>query len=556
MRRIYIFAITLFAAVVCISTTEAQAQNRRVEVTKAYSPEVTAATKIIAPTVINDTPVIEPDIEYNVLPDTWRTTLSAHDFSPVKATYWDFASPQHFYLMADAGYPLSSDLMFRYAMQVKRLGYLNVGVNHAGDYAARANQDGVMRKMANSFAMRNGVDVSGGLFVDKRLFEAKARYDHSLFNRYAEVADPARLNFHDANIALRFGDAFVNLKRLNFSIEAHGGYWAHRLPVAAGGDDGYGEASVGASVKLARIFTKKNRVELNAFYDMLMGGAVYRDMRFGIDVGYARRFNVIHMEAGVGYMFDKVLGRRKASHFITPHAKVLLDLKLNAFTPYVELDTRIGKNGVASLYRRNPYIDFVTMAPQFASMANDRSYNLSIGFTGNVHTRFAYRAYFGVSFVRDYLLFYVNPYGNFNATTTRNTRLVYGAEVEYMPIGGLRLGGSVNGFIDKASTSYVINDPAYEANLYVEYTLRRWQFGISSDFVGKRQWSRIDEQGALLAPIEHRAYIDLGARVSFRATNDLDIFVEGVNLLNAKIYDYANYYQSGIGFKAGVRLEF
>ena len=557
MKRRNILITLLLIAAVALMPTDAQAQNnRRVEVTKAYSPEVSAATKILAPTIVNDTTVYNPEIEYNVMRESWHTTLNAHDFNPVKASFWDKPFAQHFFVKADAGYPLASDAVLRYTMQIKRLGYLNVGVNHTGDFAPRYNIEGVKRSIANSLSMKNGVDVSGGLFLDGRLLDGYIAYDNNLFNRYAEVGEPARVDFHDARMALRFGDSFSDLKHLNFSVEAHGGYWYHALPMAVESVDAYGEANVGASATLARLFFKKNRVDVKATYDMWLGGDIYRDTRMGIDVGYARRFKVVDLEVGVGYTFDKVAGRSRASHFITPHAKVLFDLRIDAFSPYFEADTRIGQNGVAALYKRNPYIDFNAMGLEFGQMANDLSYNLSVGFKGNVQTRFAYRAYFGVNFVKDQLLFYVTPEGNFAATSADNTRLVYGAELEYVPIGGLRLGGSISGVVDNVKSLYWSNDPAYEASIFAEYTLRRWQFGISSDFVGKRHWSQVDEQGGLLAPIEHKGYIDLGAKVSFSATNSVDVFAEGVNLINAKIYDYANYYRSGIGFKVGVKIEF
>lgn len=558
MKRIYIIFSLSLLFVFGASTQLAQAQNtRNVTVTKDYVPELSASKKIVAPLTFNDTYTYQPDESSDIkLPDTWRTTLSAHDFRPVEFTYWDFATPEDFYLQADAGYPLSSDLVFRYTLQSKRDGYFSVGIIHNGDFAARTNIEGVERTIANSFAMHNGVDVSGGVLLGERLLEASATYDNSLFNRYAEVGDAARVNFNDANISVRFGDSFSNLRRLNFSIEAHGGYWAHKLPVAVDGNNGYGEASVGASATLARIFAKKNRVDITANYDMWMGGAAYRDMRFGLDVGYARKFNMFNVEAGVGYIFDRVAGRSKASHFITPHAKVLLDLKIDAFMPYVEFDTRVGQNSIASLYRRNAYLDFANMSSAFAKMANDRSYNLSVGFSGSVNTRFAYRVYFGTNFVRDYLLFYVNWDGNFGAATADNTRLIYGAEVEYMPIGGLRLGGSICGITDMTQSTYLFNDPSYEATIFAEYTLRRWQFGVTSDFVGRRNWTHLSEQGDMLSPITTKGYIDLGAKVSFKANKIVDVYVEGVNLLNAKIFDYANYYRSGIGFKAGVKIDF
>lgn len=557
MKNTKIFSVLTLLAIAVGVCHEAEAQTmRRVEVTKAYSPEVSAATKLLAPTVINDTPVIEPDIEYDVKPDTWSTTLSAHDFRPAKATYWDFTSPKHFYLQADAGYPLSSDLLLRYAMHSVRLGYFGVGVTHSGDYAARLSADGIKRSMANSLSMRNGIDVNGGLFVGDRLLEGYATYEHSLFNRYATLA-PASLNFHDANISVRFGDNFANLKRLNFSVEAHGGYWAHRLPVAVADISGYGEASVGASAKMARLFNGKNRVELTAVYDMWLGGDVYRDTRFGVDVEYARKFKYVHVEAGVGYMYDKVNGRNRASHFITPHAKVLFDLKLNAFTPYVEVDTRVGHNSLSSLYKRNPYIDFAAMTSKFGTMANDLNYNMTLGFSGNVHTRFAYRAYIGMSFVRNELKFYVNQNGTFAATNDSDNRVIYGVELEYLPIGGLRLGGGIFGYIDTDKPRFVTNAPTYDANVFAEYTLRRWQFGVNADFIGKRRWSGVaNENGVAPIAFMDKGDIDLGVRVNYRVSNMVDIYAEGINLLNSQIYDYAYYYRSGIGFKAGIKLEF
>ncbi len=552
MKGLNIFttlSLMLFGVAVA---TDASAQNtRRVEVSKAYSPEVTVATKLVAPTEINSSPAIDVDIEYDVRPDTWRTVLNAHDYKPVRATYWDFNRSTPLYVQVDAGYPLSSNAEVRYNLQSAKVGYLGVGFTHSGDYAARYSADGVKRSVGNSFSMNNGLDVSGALLFDKRILEASATYDYDIFNRYAEIGSPARLNFHDANIGVRFGDNFANLKRLNFSIEANAGYWSHRLPEAVDNLKSYGEFNVGASAKLARMF-KNNRVDVAASFDMWRGGAIYGDMRMGIDVGYARRFKLVNLEVGIGYMYDKVSGRKRASHFVMPHAKVLFDLKLDAFTPYVEVDTKVGQNGVASLYKRNPYIDFGYMADGFTSMANDSSYNVTIGFMGNVNTRFAYRAYVGANFVRDYLTFYINREGFFAAATDSNSRIIYGAELEYSPIGGLRLGASIFGYWDDGSMEYVDNKPMFEADAFAEYTLRRWKFHLTSDFIGKRRWTNIVDNTIY----SDKTKIDLGVGVSFDVTQDINIYLEGVNLLNSKIYDFAYYYRSGIGFRAGVKIDF
>lgn len=551
MKRLNIFTL-LSLLLLGAQLNDASAQNtRRVEVSKAYAPEVSVATKLVAPTDIEASQIEADDITYDIRPDTWRTVLSAYDYRPATATYWDFNRSTPFYIQADAGYPLSSNVEARYIMQSSKLGYFGVGLTHSGDYAARYGADGVKRSAGQSFSMNNGVDLLGAVIFDRRILEASAAYDYDIFNRYGEIGSPARLNFHDVNFSVRFGDNFANLKRLNFSVEAHTGYWHHRLPSSLDALSSYGEFNVGAEATLARMF-KKSRVDVTASYDMWRGGSLYGDMRFGVDVGYSRRFKFVNLEVGVGYMYDKVSGRNKASHHILPHAKVLFDLKLDAFTPYVEFDTEVGQNGVSSLYKRNPYIDFGYMVDHFATMGNDRSYNLTLGFLGNVNTRFAYRVYVGANFVRNYLTFYVNREGLFAAATDGNTRVIYGAELEYLPIGGLRLGASIYGYWDDGSMEYVDNKPIFEADLFAEYTLRRWRFHLTSDFIGTRRWTNMVDN----TTYSDKTKVDLGVGVSFDVTSDINIYVEGENLLNSKIYDFAYYYRSGIGFRAGVKIDF
>jgi hypothetical protein len=50
---------------------------------------------------------------------------------------------------------------------------------------------------------------------------------------------------------------------------------------------------------------------------------------------------------------------------------------------------------------------------------------------------------------------------------------------------------------------------------------------------------------------------DLGAGVSYRVNRMIEVFATGYNFLNNKhIYDYAYYYQPGVGFKVGVKVDF
>ena len=128
--------MAVFMAVAPLSAQE----HKQVEVTKNYTHEVSSAKKLTAPTEISDAPVIEPEIIYNVNPETWQVALEDHNFKPAKAGYADdFFRPQNFFARIAAGYPLGSDAAVRYTAHNKHLGYFGVGIDHEANFAKRTN---------------------------------------------------------------------------------------------------------------------------------------------------------------------------------------------------------------------------------------------------------------------------------------------------------------------------------------------------------------------------------------------------------------------------------
>ncbi|MBO5971941.1 MAG: hypothetical protein J6Q07_02890, partial [Alistipes sp.] len=183
MKQIYI-TMSVVALFMMCGIDSLKAQQGNVEIVTTYTPEVASANKLLAPTRIADDPTIDPDIEYNVKTSLWQIDLNSHQFKPARASYWDYSGYKQFYVKADAGYPLASDLCFRYAMQTPNLGYLGVGVDHAGDFASRNG-----RSIAESFNMQNRVLLNGGIFAGSRMFEASLVYDNDIYNGYSMV-DP------------------------------------------------------------------------------------------------------------------------------------------------------------------------------------------------------------------------------------------------------------------------------------------------------------------------------------------------------------------------------
>lgn len=546
-------AMALFVAVAPLAAQE----YKQVEVTKNYMHEVAPAKKIVAPTDITETPVIEPTITYNVSPESWQIELEDHNFRAATPNYWDLNRPEHLFARVASGYPLITDATLRYTTHNVRLGYFGVGFDHKANFAQRTNSFGNELSMADSYSMSNVINVGGGAVLGRQMLEASLDYGCDIANRYAKQS-PDRLYFHDGNLRVRYGDDFVNLSRVNFAVEAEGSYWSHHVPT---GEDNLriGQYNAALGIELARDF-RGNVVGFKAGFGIWQGDKQtnYRDIAANVGVSYARSFGIISLRAEVGYMYDRVAGREKASHFIMPAARLDFDFGLVEVQPYIEVETNIKHNGVEALYKSNMFVDFAPMQQAFNTMASTRSYDLHFGIVGSdKSSKVAYRVYLGSSFIRDQMFWYVNEVGTFGFAQGDNTRLFAGAEVEYHPIGGLRLAAAARGHLDGTSSVYAASDAKLTANLLAEYRLKSWTFGLSCDFIGRRVWSGSTfVDGKSLVAFEAPANFDLHADISCRVTSAVEIFVSGSNLLNQKIFDQAYYYRNGIGCMVGAKIDF
>ena len=557
MRKIAI--ITLLSLLLPVGVALAQ-ESKRVEVTTIYRPEVAPAKKLLAPTTMTDAPSLEVDVEYDVKPETWSIELQDENFKAATATYWDYNRSRRGYMKLGVGAPLGSDVQLRYATQNSRVGYFGFNLCHDGEFAPKSNIEGIKRPIAQSFDMRNGIAMFGGAYLGRQTFEASLSGSYDIYNHYAELGDnPFRASFGDVTLNMRYGDDFTDLSRLNFAIELHGDTWTHRLPMITDVARMAVEFNVGGDVVLGREFNG-NYIGVNFAYDTWVGNKTldYNKTRLSGGVEYHRTLGIVDLEVGVGYMFDRVAGAAKASHFVLPRAKVLFDLKKAAFAPYVEFDTNVSQNGVSSLYAQNPYIDYRVMSELFGAMPNTLSYDLTAGFMGVLsQSRFAYRAYVGGEFMRDAIFWYVTKPGLFGVAADDNTRLVAGAEVQYRPIGSLLFGVGVHYRGDKNESEYLISEPRFMVDAVVEYRVKKFKLYAKTDVIGRREWTDLSSVSGVFAT---SAKVDLRAGIAFAASQKCEIYLDGYNLLNRKgaaaIYDYAYYYRNGIGFMAGVKVSF
>lgn len=553
MRLSKIFLATVALAMFAVPAKVVAQEHKRVEVTTIYSPDLALGTKLVAPASVAEDSDLEPEIEYSINTDIWQIELDDHYFDPAKASYWDYNRPIKTFMRAGFGSHGGSDFKFRYTTQNVRVGYFSVGLNHDGNFSKRENMDGQLRTIGQSFDMRNGVSLVAGTFLGSQMLEVDTKINLDTYNRYAEsVADVSMLNFHNIGLKLTYGDSFSNLTRLNFGIDMYGGYWGHETPAVDKVTSALSQFNAGGALRFARDFN-------SGTYGLKVGGDMYQsllttynDLRINAELQYSRDFSFVKLESALGYMFDKVQDVEKPAHFIMPRAKALFNVGLPYLTPYIELNTTVSQNSAGELYKKNPYIDYNVSQDAMLKMPNSRSFDFAVGTMGSLfQSRVTYRLYAGVNLMKNSVVWYVTNSGNFGVATADNSRKFIGAELRYNPVGSLTLMANVNAHMDDTNSKYLFDAPKFRAEFMAEYTLKRWRFYTSANMMGEREWSCESE-----STFKSESTIDLRAGVSFKAATKWKIYVDGYNLLNARIYDYAYYYRNGMGVVAGVEIDF
>jgi hypothetical protein len=200
----------------------------------------------------------------------------------------------------------------------------------------------------------------------------------------------------------------------------------------------------------------------------------------------------------------------------------------------------------------NPYIKYTVSQDVMLKMSNSSNFDIAVGVMGSLFkSSLTYRIYAGTNRIKNGVVWYVTNSGNFGVATADNSRMFVGAELGYNPIGGLSLTAKLDAHKDDTTSEYLFDAPKFTAEFMAEYALKRWRFYTSANMMGEREWSC--ESGDTF---KSEATIDLRAGVSFKAATKWKVYVDGYNLLNAKIYDYAYYYRNGMGVVAGVEIDF
>ena len=499
MRRLY-YIVTLLL----LSTFVSQAQvQKQVEVSKDYTPTVSAAQKLAIQPDMTDTVMMRPDVDYTVTPRSFETSLMTEKFRPATITYWDYYRARPLYARAAIGMPLSSEVDGYLATYNKDRGYAMAYVNHWGDYRVRHNLlgDKVTR---NTMEMDNRVGGRAGLFVGERLLEVDLAADHRLRHRYPTTGE--KIEFGRAGGKIRFGDDFTDLSRWNFNVEAAGSYFLDGVDV---GD--FNESNVAASAAVAKMLGGRHIVRITAGYDGTFGYKAlksYRNNIFNAGARYGMESERFELMVGADYYYDNVKGVTDSPHHIFPYLRLAWKDTSEGFVPFVEVDGELRRNDFASLIFINPYMRGTSgVAEALAKQANETSYNGRIGFGGNLGRGvFSYDLSAELSLADDHLYWYSTgaDYG-FAPAYQHSLRIDANALVR--PVGAFEAKVYAGVYVWENYDGYYSNRPNFNVGTSLSYLSRKIRAGLTLDYASAIKWMTLNEKEFVKAVYCHPVYL-------------------------------------------------
>lgn len=567
MRRFILTISTLLFALTATAQVE-----REVEVTKQYVPKLPAAKKMDFQPDMVDTVAIRPEIDYTIVPKSFASALSTEKFRPAKVTYWEYSKSYPFYIKAGVGYPLVSEVDAYASTNRADVGYLSAYVNHRGSYSDIQTINPITNTEFKGKAqqMSNRVGVNGGKYIGRYTFNGDVYYDADIFHRYAQPkSDDAidEINYENIALAMSFGDSFADMSKVNFSIYAAADYYNDKSEQLPDFERKMQQFSASAGLKLGRNIGTKARLYAAFDYQGNYGLKFLENYGNSLFSGAVKfEYNLkslLDIKAELKYCNDKLTGQ-KSRHHILPNVYVGFNVgQRDIFVPYVEVDSRLEQNSYQHLQQANPYI--MLRGSEYQPLPNTTIFNMRIGFTGHTtNNKLSYRLNANAAFMNDALYWInVNNIG-FDVTTAAQNIITLNASLEYKPLSTLLLGAGFKWMLyDENFVDVENGKPNFEANFNIQYTHRKFAIGAKADIIGSRSWSFAGEyfEGDVRDNFTLHSYTypvccDLGLTFDWFVAKQCTIYIEGRNLGNAKIYDYALYRRLGVGAVAGIKVQF
>lgn len=558
--------------------------DTRVEVSKAYTPDVDPAAKPAIVPDRTDTVRLRPDIDYTITPSAYSAPFAVRPFTPSRISYWELDRPDPFYLKAGVGLPLRSAVDFHASTQHPDVGYAAGWLNHDGFYGKIRNMAGERERATHT---RNRLGGAAGHYFGRHLLEGRLEGGLQSLRRYGAidpqfgqgVGDPVR--YADAGMRVRIGDDFTDLEKFNFDVSAALDYFNGRNKGVAEGRDGVWGGDFG--LRLGRRFGRHDLL-LNAGYGFCRslpdaGSDRYRMRRLDLGIRYGFMVRSIDFCVGLDYVHTMTLDVEPAqyNHYVLPCARIRFKGTGDGLVPFIELDGSVERNDYGSLARVNPYV-----TAGLYGVKPTVDYNLRGGFAGSLREgRLAYSLRVEIKWQENARYWYLTgvlPADDGAQAVYTGNPLWYGMATDRRTLSSLVFDlhwHTVSGFYTDARVRGSILDdrgqvggerigggvPQLEASCTAGLKRRKFEVSVRADVESVRHWSALRRSYLPQAPfVLTRLRVPVTCNVALRGdwhySRRLTLFVEGDNLANARLFRWGAYPEPGIGFTAGVKMTF
>ncbi len=558
-----------------IAPTLAMAQvEKRVEVSKTYIPSVGNASKLAIQPNMNDTVRLHPDIDYTITPLSIETALATKPIKPATVTYWEFDRPKPLYVKVGFGLPLNSVIDIYASTQNSGTGYVVGYFNHLGQFAKIQNDWGVKNK---SDMMLNRVGVAAGKYFGKQTLSAQISYEDQLHHRYGIYSQPtapvgaltpgSESNFGRFDAKVNFGDDFLYEDNINYNVGVDFGHFGDNSTWAETSNPS--EFSFGADAIAAMRLNHSNRLTLQVEYDHMQStNSDYNFKRNLIGFGGVYSFvnDRIDLDAGLIYYHESTDGvdlhNRIASHVI-PQIDLEVNLGTEKFIPILQWDGEVRANSMGEIMAQNPYIT----APTYIDYSSV-DLSLRLGAKGALASKLNYFAFAEYGVQNEFLhwAFLVDessvassavaPAVGFVPLIGDQTYLAANFELDYRPSQRFQALASLRLLKYSSDEIYSNGMPNIEASAELNYTIKRFIFGLGAKLQSSRQWQSVALPTAQPAMYEVGTTVDLSLSAEWRMKDNLSFFAEGNNLANMELYALPFYAGYGANFTVGAKILF
>ncbi len=294
MKRGLIFLIVTLS--LTIADVSAQV-TKKVEVTKAYTPEINRAQKLMLEPDMSDTVTLRPDIDYTITPRSIESRLSQSLYQPTIIPLSESKANQSksLYTKIALGAPFSSSIDIYTSKPLQEGGYIMGYLNHNGDYDNRDNMYGKSTK-ANQSQNILGFAVSKELY-DK---ESKANiyYIFDLWDRYAtSYPIDSNVKYQRLGFDGNFGDDYSDWSIWNFAADAGlESFWS-----TGGKDVTTFDLGVNAGHKLGM-----GKLYIGSKFYIANGSDSYKNRSISLETNYTFSLKKLDFRLGAVYLYDIV----------------------------------------------------------------------------------------------------------------------------------------------------------------------------------------------------------------------------------------------------------